>query len=70
MPDDELTQPLRDDLQALVGKRLDSGDADRLQERLESELPRYDISRRIRRGSEVGRIRLQYEASKKELPPG
>ena len=68
VPDDELTQPLRDDLQALVGKRLDSGDADRFQERLESELPRYDISRRIRRGSEVGRIRLQYEASKKELP--
>ena len=68
VPDDELTQPLRDDLQALVGKRLDSGDADRFQERLESELPRYDISRRIRRGSEVGRIRLVYEARKKELP--
>ena len=68
VPDDELTQALRDDLQALVGKRLDSGDADRLQERMERELPRYEISRRIQRGSEVGRIRLVYEARKKELP--
>ena len=40
VPDAELTQALRDDLQALVGKRLDSGDADRLQERIERELPR------------------------------
>ena len=69
VPDDELTQSLRDDLQALVGKRLDSGEADRLQERLERELPRYEISRRIQRGSEVGRIRLVYEARKRELPP-
>ena len=68
VPDAELTQALRDDLQGLVGKRLDSGDADRLRERIERELPRYDISRRIQRGSEVGRIRLVYEASKKELP--
>jgi hypothetical protein len=68
VPDDELTQSLRDDLQALVGKRLDSGDADRLQERMAAELPRYDVSRRIRRGSEVGRIRIVFEASKKELP--
>ena len=68
MPDAELTQALRDDLQALVGKRLDSGEADRLQERMERELPRYDVSRRIQRGSEVGRIRLVYEARKKELP--
>jgi hypothetical protein len=68
VPDDELTQSLRDDLQALVGKRLDSGDADRLQERLASDLPRYDVSRRIGRGSEIGRIRLVYEASRRELP--
>ena len=67
VPDDELTQALRDDC-SLVGQRLDSGEAERLQERLERELPRYEISRRIRRGSEVGRIRLVYEARKKELP--
>jgi Omp85 superfamily domain len=68
VPDAELTQALRDDLRALIGKRLDSGEADRFQERLERELPRYDVSRRIRRGSEIGRIRLVYEARKKELP--
>ena len=68
VPDAELTQALRDDLQALVGKRLDSGDADRLQERLERDLPDYEVSRRIERGSEVGRIRLVYEARKKEPP--
>ena len=68
VPDDELTQALRDDLQGLVGKRLDSGEADRLRERMERELPRYEISRRIQRGGEAGRIRLVYEASKRELP--
>lgn len=68
VPEEELTQTLRDDLQALVGKRLDSGDADRLQGRLERELTRYDFSRRIRRGTEVGQIRLVFEARKTELP--
>ena len=68
VPDAELTQALRDELQSLVGKRLDSGDADRLQERLERELPRYEIARRIQRGNEPGRIRLVYEARKTELP--
>jgi hypothetical protein len=68
VPGDEVTESLRDDLQALVGKRLDSGDAERLQERLERELPGYEMSRRIQRGSERGRIRLVYEAHRKELP--
>ena len=62
----ELTQALRDDLLALVGKRLDSGDADKLQERLKRDLPDYDVSRRIERGSEPGRIRLVYEARRRE----
>jgi len=69
VPDAELTQALRDDLQALAGKRLDSDEADRLQASIENELPRYDISRSIRRGTEVGRIRLVYEARKKGPPP-
>jgi Omp85 superfamily domain len=64
----ELTQELRDELHTLVGKRLDSGDADRFEDRLERELTGYDVSRRIERGSERGRIRLVYEARKKELP--
>jgi hypothetical protein len=68
VPDADLTQALRDDLQALIGKRLDSGEADRLRERLERDLPRYEVSQRLRRGSEVGHIRLVYEARKRELP--
>jgi len=68
VPEAEVSQALRDELQGLVGKRLDSGDADRLQERIENELPNYEVSRRIRRGSERGRIRLLYEARKRELP--
>jgi hypothetical protein len=69
VPDAELTQALRDDLRALAGKRLDSGDADRVQERIDRELTGYEVSRRIHRGSEVGRIRLVYEAHKREPPP-
>ena len=68
VPEEELPQTLRDDLRALVGQRLDSGEADRLQERIARELPRYEVSRRIQRGSEVGHIRLVYEAREKELP--
>ena len=68
VPDAEVPQAIRDDLQALAGKRLDSPEADRLQDRLERELTSYDVSRRIQRGSETGRIRLVYEAHKKELP--
>ena len=66
--DDELTQELKDALDAIVGKRLDSPEADRLREYIERDLSRYDVSRRIKRGSESGRIRLVYEARKKELP--
>jgi surface antigen Omp85-like protein len=69
VPDSEITQALRDDLKALVGKRLDSGEADKLQDRLDRELPGYDVSRRIQKGTEVGRIKLLYEAHKKEPPP-
>ena len=68
VPDGELTPALRDDLAAVIGKRLDSPEADRLQERIERDLAGYDVSRRIRRGSEAGRIRLVYDARKKEPP--
>jgi len=69
VPDAEISQALRDGLKAVVGQRLDSGEADRLRERIERELPNYEVSRRIQRGSEVGRIKLLYEARKKEPPP-
>jgi hypothetical protein len=67
--DEELTQVLRDALGALVGKRLDSPEASQLQEQLERDLPGYNVSRRIRRGSQTGSIRLVYEAHRRELPP-
>jgi hypothetical protein len=68
VPDDKVSEALRDALRALAGKRLDSPEADQLQERINRELSDYDVSRRIRRGSEVGRIRLVYEAHMKEVP--
>jgi len=69
VPDGELTPALRDDLAAVVGKRLNSPEAARLRGRIERDLSGYDVSRRIRRGSESGRIRLVYEARKREQPP-
>ena len=67
--EEKLSQALRDELHALIGKRLDSGEADKLEDRIETELPNYNVSRQIRRGSERGRIRLLYEIRKKEPPP-
>ena len=53
-PSSDVSQQLRDDLQRLVGKRLDTEEADRLKERLEKELPGRDVARRISKGSESG----------------
>ena len=47
VPETELTAALQDELRALAGQRLDSGAADRLQERIERELPGYEVTRRI-----------------------
>lgn len=69
VPDDEVSETLRKDLDALVGRRLDSEEAGRLRDRLEQELPRYGVSQRISRGYERGHIRLVYEARRKEPPP-
>jgi hypothetical protein len=68
VPDAELTSSLRDALTAVIGKRLDAPEADRLREQIERDLSGYDVSRRIRKGSEAGRIRLIYEAHKQEPP--
>ena len=68
VPYADLSQEMRDDLTAVIGKRLDSIEAERLQQRIEEELTGYDVSRRIRRGSETGRISLVYEARRKEPP--
>ena len=67
-PDGAVSDALREGLQGLVGKPLDSEEADRLQDRLEQELPRFDVTRRIARGNEPGHIRVVYEVRRKEPP--
>ena len=57
----EISQQLRDDLQKLVGRRLDTEEAERLQERLRTELPGRAVARRISKGSQTGRIRVVFE---------
>jgi hypothetical protein len=68
VPEKSISPSLRDELAAIAGKRLDSPEAQRLQDRIDREFSDYRVSRRIRRGSEVGQIRLVYEAYK-EAPP-
>jgi hypothetical protein len=52
-----------------VGHRLDPDEADRLDDRLETELPGYEVKGRISRGTQSGRIRLVFEVSQVEAPP-
>jgi hypothetical protein len=68
-PQDDVSQALRNDLQALTGRPLDYEEAQRLQQRLEQELPNYIVHRRIYRGGERGRIRVVFELRRKEPPP-
>jgi hypothetical protein len=67
-PEGTLRESLLDELRGLVGQRLDSDEANRVHERIVRELSEYEVSRRIERGKEVGRIRLVYEVRKKEPP--
>ncbi len=66
IPDRKVSQELLDELQALVGKPHDPTEADRLARKLEAELPDYEVSRRMRRGDESGRIRLVFEIRRSE----
>jgi hypothetical protein len=67
-PEGAVPQALKDDLRALEGKTLDPEQADRLQDRLEQAVPRYTVSRRFERGSEPGKIRVVFEARRRETP--
>ena len=60
-PSSDVSQQLRDDLQKLVGRRLDTEEANRLKDRLEKELPGRDVARRISKGSQAGMIRVVFE---------
>lgn len=66
--DDQVSQTLRADLQALVGNRLDPDLAERLDDRLAAELPGHDVRRRISRGSQPGSIRLVFDVREAEGP--
>jgi hypothetical protein len=66
IPEGDLSQALRDDIRALVGKPLDSDVADRLESRLKSELPDHDVSRRTVRGSQRGQIKVIFSANRAE----
>jgi hypothetical protein len=61
-----LDRTLRDDIHALVGKPLDSEEAERLLTRLKDALPDYTVLRRTARGSQPGRIKLIYDLIRPE----
>jgi hypothetical protein len=62
----EISPALRDRLQALVGTRLDPGEADSLIEALKAERPGYEVTRRIERGTRRGRIRVVFKFAETE----
>jgi hypothetical protein len=64
--DSDISQPVRDALNGMVGKPFDTDEAERLGNRLRDELLQYDIVRTTTRGTEQGRIKLIYHASRKE----
>jgi hypothetical protein len=67
IPESKVSQALRDDLQALTGRRLDPEEAQRLEERMEKELPNFEVRRNVSRGTQSGQIKLTFEVS--EVPP-
>ncbi len=69
VPDTAVSQKLRDDMQALVGDRLDPDEADRLRDRLAAELPEYNVRRRVSRGRRSARVRVIFVVSEIETPP-
>jgi hypothetical protein len=67
--EDRISRDLRDDLQALVGRRLDNDEADALADRLKAEQPDYTVGRRVSKGSDEGRLRVvfRFELSEDRL---
>lgn len=66
VPEANVEQALRDALYGLAGRPLDSEEADRLEARLETALPDYEVQRRSVRGSQPGRIRLIFDVRRAE----
>lgn len=51
---------LRDDLHALAGRPLEDAEVDRLSARLAAEFPDHEVSHRVSRGDDQGRIRVTF----------
>lgn len=64
--EERISKVLRDELATLVGERLDADELERLKSRLRAELPDYDVSHRISRGDEAGRIHLVVQLNRSE----
>jgi hypothetical protein len=61
-----LNQALLAEMHALVGQRLDSDAADRVETSLKQALPDYDVWRSIGRGGQAGQIRLTFVVRRSE----
>ena len=66
VPDRDLSAQIQSDRQALTGKPLDSDAADRLSNDLKSAFPKHDVSRRVTRGDQSGRLKVIYDLQRSE----
>lgn len=60
LDDRDLSAELRAEIQTLIGQRLDSDVAQRIETRLREALPEYEVRRGIRRGRQAGQIRVLF----------
>ena len=58
--DSRIDTQLRDEMNALAGKMLDSDETERIEARLKASFPDYDIYRRTERGSEQGKVKVVF----------
>lgn len=68
VPESDVSQALRDRLQSLVGRPLDTQAADEMSDSLRAELPGHEVKRRIARGTARGQIRVVFEITTIEIP--
>jgi hypothetical protein len=62
----ELSAALRADMQLMVGTRLDHDVAEGIAKRIRDELPGYDVTRRVSRGTKPGQIKVVFEIRRGE----
>jgi hypothetical protein len=59
-----VSQALRDDVQKLVGSRYDPDATDALADRLRSELRRYTVVVKVKRGDQADHVKIVFEATR------